>query len=420
MNKSIIEFLNLKEEDIETIHCTSSEVSLDVELSLIKRNLACPSCNCFTSKVKDTYTRKINHGIFIDRLCLVYFKQKRYFCANCNSSFNESFPLASKHQKKSLSSHMQIMELLKDPHLTFSKVGELLHLSTTTVIETFYSNLPIQKPVLPRALCIDEVYLGRNAIKKYVAVLLNFETNEIVDIIYGRTKDCLHSYFQGFTKEQLDRVEYLSSDMFEGYRFLKRHYLKNAKLCVDSFHVIQLINNMINNQVKKLMRNSDKDSIEYYLLKSKRYVLLKNYSKIDWYKREYNRKLKRYLYVKNYLDLIFENSPLLEEMYNLKEEYISFNQLLNRDNAKAEIDVLISKFKDHSCSEVRRIGRTLSKWRTEIINSFSRINYRRISNGPIESRNNIIKLIIRNAAGYHNFDHLRRRIIYCINSKKRE
>jgi hypothetical protein len=39
---------------------------------------------------------------------------------------------------------------------------------------------------------------------------------------------------------------------------------------------------------------------------------------------------------------------------------------------------------------------------------------------PIESRNNTIKLLIRNAAGYRNFDHLRSRIIYCINTKKKE
>ncbi|QIK58300.1 transposase [Erysipelothrix sp. HDW6A] len=42
-----------------------------------------------------------------------------------------------------------------------------------------------------------------------------------------------------------------------------------------------------------------------------------------------------------------------------------------------------------------------------------------MSNGPIESRNKTIKLLIYNAAGYRNFDHLRRRIIYCINQKKK-
>ena len=60
----------------------------------------------------------------------------------------------------------------------------------------------------------------------------------------------------------------------------------------------------------------------------------------------------------------------------------------------------------------------MNKWKVEIINSFTWIEGRRISNGLMESRNNIIKLLIRNAAGYRNFEHLRLRIMYCINQKK--
>ena len=53
------------------------------------------------------------------------------------------------------------------------------------------------------------------------------------------------------------------------------------------------------------------------------------------------------------------------------------------------------------------------------MNSFTRVEGRRISNGPIESRNNTIKLIIRNAAGYRNFENLKSRVIYVLNNKKR-
>lgn len=50
---------------------------------------------------------------------------------------------------------MQLMELLKDPHLTFKKTAELLNLSTMTVIDSFYNNLLNPKPYLPEVLCID-------------------------------------------------------------------------------------------------------------------------------------------------------------------------------------------------------------------------------------------------------------------------
>lgn len=98
-------------------------------------------------------------------------------------------------------------------------------------------------------LCLDEVYLGRNATKKYVAILMNFESMEIIDVIYGRNKAALHSYFQRISLEERETVEFLSTDMYEGFRFLQQNYLKKVKVCVDPFHVIQLILKMFDKQI---------------------------------------------------------------------------------------------------------------------------------------------------------------------------
>ena len=92
----------------------------------------------------------------------------------CDHSFNEPCSLVSKHQKKSLASNIQLMELLKDPHLTFKKVSELLNLSSQTVMNSFYQNLPVHVPVLPKVLCIDEVYFGKNASKKICRHITQF------------------------------------------------------------------------------------------------------------------------------------------------------------------------------------------------------------------------------------------------------
>lgn len=194
---------------------------------------------------------------------------------------------------------------------------------------------------------------------------------------------------------------------------------KHALLCVDSFHVIQLINKMFHKELLRIMRNYDKDSIEYYLLKHKKYYLLKNSDSIkDWFKQEYNHKLGYHLYLMKYRELLFNIDPLIKELYELKEDYILFNRLKDKQIIIERFDELIYRFMNHENKEVVRVGRIITKWKQEILNSFNWYNGRRISNGPIESRNNIIKLLIRNAAGYRNFNHLRTRIIYCINSKK--
>lgn len=418
MNHTIINFLNLKEDTIESIASSSLGGDLIVEFSLKRTRLTCSKCGCVTNNVMNHYTRKINHGIIQGRKCRVHYKQKRYKCIVCGHTFNETNTLVQKHQKKSLASHIRMMEYLKDPKLTFKQVGEYLDLSTNTIMDTFYENVPQHKAVLPRALCIDEVYLGRKATKKYVAVLLDFEENRIVDIIYGRTKDSLHSYFQLFPKEALNKVEYISSDMYEGYRFLKRHYFKNARLCTDSFHVIQLINTMFNDQIKGIMKRYERRTDEYYLLKTKRHYLLQNNSSVEWDKQVYDKRFRYYVYLLNYKEQLLNIDPLIKEIYELKEAYISFNRLKDKSIIQEEMDKIINRFITHSNKDVAQVGRTLNKWKVEIYHSFTWFGKRRLSNGPIESRNRTIKLIINNAAGYRNFDHLRRRIIYCINHRK--
>lgn len=419
MTNTIIQFLNLKEEEIETINCNATPNELFVDLSLKKKAHTCPTCGHVTQSVLNRYTRKINHGIFLHRKCIVLYTQKRYRCQICQCSFNETCSLVTKGQKKSIASHLMIMEHLKDPHMTFKKTAELLHLSTPTVIDTFIKNVSHQRIPLPEVLCIDEIYLGRKATKKYVSILLDFGTNQVVDVIYGRTKNALHSYFQRIPLEERQRVKYLSSDMYDGFRIIKSSYLKNARVCIDAFHVIQLINTMFNNQLKIIMKRHDYGSDAYYLLKKKRKLLLSNQVRIQWEHRAYNHHFKYTISNHKLREMMFEIDPLIKDLYELKEEYLWINSLRDKELVESKLTEFISKCAHFNHKEVKRVGRTLLKWKAEIINSFTRVNGRRISNGPIESRNNTIKLLIRNAAGYRVFEHLRCRIIYVINSKKK-
>ena len=56
-----------------------------------------------------------------------------------------------------------------------------------------------------------------------------------------------------------------------------------------------------------------------------------------------------------------------------------------------------------------------TEWKTEILNSFFRLNGYRISNGNLERKNSDIKTIIKVSNGYTNFERLRNRIMFSIN-----
>ena len=71
-----------------------------------------------------------------------------------------------------------------------------------------------------------------------------------------------------------------------------------------------------------------------------------------------------------YRQMLFEIHPLIQEIYELKEAYIEFNRLRRREDVIQQMDILIQRFTSHHNTEVRRVGRTLLKWKQEILNSF--------------------------------------------------
>lgn len=63
---------------------------------------------------------------------------------------------------------------------------------------------------------------------------------------------------------------------------------------------------------------------------------------------------------------------------------------------------------DDSCPpEVRQLGRTITRWRTQI----AAWHQAHVSNGPIEAANNLIKVVKRIAFGFTSFRNYRSRTL---------
>ena len=69
-----------------------------------------------------------------------------------------------------------------------------------------------------------------------------------------------------------------------------------------------------------------------------------------------------------------------------------------------------------SVSSFVSLAITLEYWKSEIVQYFNIIKNYRVSNGPIEGRNSLIKLVLRLANGYDDFKRFRNRIIYSLNT----
>lgn len=218
-------------------------------------------------------------------------------------------------------------------------------------------------------------------------------------------------------------------DMWESYRDLAQRYFKNAKIAIDSFHVMETVNNAINKirlsamqKYNQKTENLDDNHPYYYFLKKYRYYLTKDFDDIPS-KRFYNKKLKMWMDKYSLRNYILNIDDSIRTAYELTTKYREFNRTANIDSCTEEFDELIELFYDSNLEPFIDAAKTLSTWREYILNSFITINDvldnnnkpRRLSNGPIEGINSIIEKINVNGNGYSNYWRFRNRCIYVVN-----
>ena len=96
--------------------------------------------------------------------------------------------------------------------------------------------------------------------------------------------------------------------------------------------------------------------------------------------------------------------------WNAKEVVRQIYDHTDHQLAVAWVDEIVRDFADGEMPlEVRRLGRTIAKWRTQIV-AWHRSH---VSNGPTEAVNNLVKRVKRVAFGFRRFDHYRiRSLLY--------
>ena len=102
IDNNTLNFLNLKEAQVEGISTTSNNDNIFFNVILKRTDQKCPLCNLLTNKIKDYKIKIIKHSIFNDgRESFISYKQRRYFCSVCNKSFMEPNPFVNNNDKES-------------------------------------------------------------------------------------------------------------------------------------------------------------------------------------------------------------------------------------------------------------------------------------------------------------------------------
>ena len=175
--------------------------------------------------------------------------------------------------------------------------------------------------------------------------------------------------------------------------------LPKAAQVVDPFHLVQLANRSLDG-VRRRVQNEQtghrgrKDDPLYRA----RRVLLRGEERLD---EKAAARLASLL-------ALGDPGGEVAIAYRIKERLRDFYRTMNPADARTMLDELV----DHCVKramppEIQKLGRTMRDWFEKIVN-FHRA---RVSNGPTESLNNLIKRIKRIGFGFRNFKNYRIRAL---------
>ena len=393
MNHSIINALNLKEEEIDSIESISSFHNEDFLITLKLKDHICPNCGSLTHSIKDYKIRKLHMKIFIHFNSTVYYKRRRLKCEHCGKSFVENHPFGSRCKSVASSTIINVLDALKPYNSTFSSVASTYGLSVGTVIDIFDKHVQIPRKHLTDILCWDEFYFNRRSRYKYAFIMMDFHKKVILDILESRHVQHLSAYFHSIPLQERKAVRYIIIDMYRNYRDIASVYFPNAAVCIDPFHATKRVNDALNSLRKRIMRRKkeNKDMLSYSLLKNRYELLLKNRNELEFEKKKKDMILGYSITERDLTDLLLQMDDHLKVAYFLKERFIRFNnsdrkRFTDRKTKEEELNRLFKDMLDSGIEEMKECTGTLRSWKEELLNSFVWIDETRLSKGLSKAR----------------------------------
>jgi len=252
------------------------------------------------------------------------------------------------------------------------------------------------------AIGLDEtsfVRLGTRAHTAYATTVADVEHHQIIDILPSRTFTDVAAWLDKQPTGWKERIVYGALDMSSAYAAVYSVVLPKATQVVDPFHVISLANRALD-AVRRRVHNEQtghRGRRDDPLYRARR-ALLRGEETLD-------EKAAQRL-----ASLLALGDPGAEVAiaYRIKERVRDFYRTFDLDEARRMLEELQNHcLKRAMPPEIQKLGRTIKNWFDKIVN----YHLARVSNGPTEALNNLIKRIKRIGFGFRNFENYRIRAL---------
>lgn len=406
-------FVNKTSEPIRT------ENGFIYEVEQRKDRRICPCCGSEKAYVQDYRYVEINCSETDQIRDILRIRKVRFRCRDCGRTYTPAIGGIERYSKISKqTADMIVKDFTKK--MTFKDIGERYRLTTARVIQIFDEKIRyVPRKPMPFALCVDEIRFREEYDQNYCFVLYDFSGRYIVDIVKNRQLPYLEEYFSNIPERERDHTKYFISDMYDGYRTIRRRYFPKALHIIDLFHVVAQLTRAVNMVRVKAMNRLDEDTLEYRFMKSRWKLFLCRKEEIP--DRFYTSRKTGEIF--HYDDLVFrcvlKDRDLLEA-YNILQDLFHYNQrFFTYTDALKFINDTADRLALSGNELLESVGNTYRKWQGEIASGLAKSQTgKHYTNGIAESINNHLKTIIKFSYGYHNFERFRKRAMMIITYKK--
>jgi transposase len=252
------------------------------------------------------------------------------------------------------------------------------------------------------AIGLDETSFVREGEKKqtsFATTVADVANHQIIDILPTREYVDVAAWINKQPAAWKERIRFGALDMSATYAAVYSVTLPKASQVVDPFHLIALANRALD-AVRRRVQNEQlghrgrKDDPLYRA----RRVLLRGEERLDE---------KAAARLASLLELGDPDGEVAIA-YRIKERLRDFYATFDPTEARAMLEELQRHcVKRAMPPEIQRLGRTIRQWFDKIAN----FHIARVSNGPTESLNNLIKRVKRIGFGFRNFRNYRIRAL---------
>ena len=411
-------------------------------ITIERKDAVCPDCGSAKAKYYKAGVRLIQCQGFGRLKAFVEVAVHHIYCPECRSMSYERLEFLTNPRARVTRAFEK--ELVAERRrMSITDVAEVFGVSRRTVREAEVRALELKYRSVPlkgvRRIGIDEVYVfhGERGGRQFVTVVRDLDTGRVLNVSRGKGEDALKMFASRLRRSGVAaEIECVTMDMANAFANFAEHNLPNALVVFDHFHVVKMINDIINKIRRAAMAKINAETRQALraldLSKEEREVVARLEKKIKDRQEKAKKVLKGNMKLplmngedvekdpkaKAKLDKMLEEYSDLGKAYLLKEELRSIYANAKAPlEAKALLEAWIAKARASDVRHLETMANTMEKNLEGVLGFWK---FPGATNAKTEGFNNKIRWLVKQAYGYRDWHYFRLKVFDLPNLKPRD